>query len=213
MPNSQRFRDLRRRLTELRQNLLPKAFSPTGTYSTRQMDRARGYRLLAHAEIEAFIEGISREAVTKKIGDWVNHRNPSDLLVCFLASYHAGWVPEGEEELLGSPLPTTTRPAIKDAVNEAVDVAMTQYIKIIKDNHGIREKNLKKLILPVGVRITDLDATWVTNMDEFGKQRGEVAHTNIGAQQAIDPRTELNTVTTLLEGLKLLDELILALAK
>ena len=38
--------------------MLPEKFSPTGDYSDRQLDRARGFRLLAHAEIEAFLEDI-----------------------------------------------------------------------------------------------------------------------------------------------------------
>jgi hypothetical protein len=52
---------------------------------------------------------------------------------------------------------------------------------------GVKVKDLKKLILPIGVRISDLDATWITNLDNFGKLRGDVAHKTVGVLQPIDP--------------------------
>lgn len=61
MAPSKRFIELKGRLVELRQNLLPVKFSATGDYTDIQMDHARGYRLLAHAEIESYLEDVSRE--------------------------------------------------------------------------------------------------------------------------------------------------------
>lgn len=210
MPNSQRFGSLRRRLAGLRQHMLPEKFSPTGSYSARQIDRARGYRLLAHAEIEAFIEDISREAAVEKIREWSNYRKPSDLLICFLAFYHGGWEEEASAERA---FPSSSRSLVRDAVKEAVEIALRQYIQILNSNHGIREKDLKRLVLPLGVRLDELDPTWVTNMDEFGKKRGELAHKTVGAQQAIDPLSELDSVNDLLKGLKDLDAIIFNLTR
>ena len=44
MSVSARFKQLRTRLAELREHLLPKSFSLTGDYTDRELDRARGYR-------------------------------------------------------------------------------------------------------------------------------------------------------------------------
>ena len=66
---------------------------------------------------------------------------------------------------------------IKEAVSEIIDQAQTQFIQNLQNNHGVREKNLKTLILPTGVELSDLDSTWIADLDDFGKQRGEVAHT------------------------------------
>src|SRR5690554_4327391 len=91
MPVSTRFKEMRTRLKELRRHLLPAKFSPTGEYSDRQLDRARGYRLLVHAEIESYLEDVAREVATKAIQEWSNNKKPSTILLSFLASYHSGW--------------------------------------------------------------------------------------------------------------------------
>ena len=56
MPRSIRFRQIQSRCRDLRRHCLPSVFSATGDYSQRALDRARGYRLLVHAEIESFVE-------------------------------------------------------------------------------------------------------------------------------------------------------------
>jgi hypothetical protein len=205
MPSA-RFKELKKRLRELRNHMLPAKFSPTGDYSNRQLDRARGYRLLVHAEIEAFIEDVTFEAATKGVSDWSHGKGVSDCLFCLIVNYHHGFKVEGIDD--DSPFPATSRPKPKDEMKEVVDVAIKQYRKIQDDNHGVREENLLRLILPIGVRKDDLDALWITNLNEFGKRRGDVAHKAVKAQQQIDPRNEFQGVEDLLVGLKRLDELI-----
>lgn len=200
---------MRTRLKELRRHLLPAKFSPTGEYSDRQLDRARGYRLLVHAEIESYLEDVAREAATKAIQEWSNNKKPSTILLSFLASYHSGWDTNDErtnDEIIKL---AKSRTRIKDSVNEAINIAQRQYINYIKENHGVKEKNLKQLILPLGIEINELDETWVTNLDNFGSIRGEIAHKTKRATTQINPEDEYNTVRTLLIGLKELDEKIM----
>ncbi|MBF7010617.1 HEPN domain-containing protein [Novosphingobium sp. HR1a] len=208
MARSNRFKELRRRLRDLRKHMLPHTFSPTGDYTSRQQDRARGYRLLAHAEIEAFMEEISISAATRGVSEWVNTRKVSDCLFCLITHYHHGFaVDEIDEE---PPFGPSTRQKAKDGIKEVVNVAMQQYRKIHGDNHGVREKNLLRLMLPIGIRKDDLDPLWITNLDSFGRRRGDLAHQAIGAQQAIDPRAELQAIEDLLVGLEKLDGLVQA---
>jgi hypothetical protein len=209
MPASARFKELKKRLRELRTHMLPGNFSPTGDYSDRQLDRARGYRLLVHAEIEAFIEDVTFEAATKGVSEWTHTQKVSDSLFCLMVNYHHGFKVGGIDD--DPPFLPTSRPKAKEEMKEVVDVAIKQYRKIQDDNHGVREENLLRLILPVGVRKDDLDALWITNLNEFGKRRGDVAHKAVKAQQQIDPRNELQVVDALVVGLKKLDQLIIEL--
>lgn len=206
MANSVRFRELVRRLEKLRRNLLPGKFSPTGSYSERQLDRARGYRLLAHAEIEAFIEDITLATAKGCVASWVKTKRASHALLCLIAHYHSGF--DDDEEGLQPKFPETSRPKTKDAIQEIVQIALKQYITIHDNNHGVREKNIKRLLLPVGVKKEDIDPTWLTNIDEFGKQRGELAHKTIKVHQEIDPKGELNTISDLLVGLDAIDKAV-----
>lgn len=162
---SNRFKELRARLRELKLHLLPNTFSPTGDYSDRQQDRARGYRLLVHAEIESYLEDVSRETVTQAIRDWKSNQKPSIVIVSFLASYHSSWNVVEEitnEEIIQI---AKSRKNVKDSVEEVIDLAQRQFTQKLKENHGVKDKNFKTLILPLGVEISSLDQTWLTNLD------------------------------------------------
>ena len=206
---SARYNELRARVAELRRHLLPGQFLPTGDYTDRQMDRARGYRILVHAEIESYLEDVVKEVITDSIRIWKDDRKPSSLLISFLASYHSGWNVNDEisnQEIIQM---AKSRKNIKDSVNEIIDSAQRQFSVIISANHGVREKNFKTLILPTGVDIEELDQTWLTNLDNFGSLRGQVAHNAKRTTDQINPKDEYNNVTALLKGLKDLDILLL----
>jgi hypothetical protein len=188
--------------------MLPAAFSATGVYSARELDRARGFRLLAHAEIEAFIEDVTFEKAKASVSNWDNHQVTSETLFCLLAHYHQGFATDADKS---PPFPETSRLKVKEAIKEAVTAALKQYRVLQDNNHGVREENLLRLVLPVGVRRDDLDPLWITNLNEFGKKRGDAAHRAVGVQQQIDPRTEWEVVAGVVVGLKKLDELIGAL--
>ncbi|MBU2887457.1 hypothetical protein KO507_16950 [Gilvimarinus agarilyticus] len=208
---SNRFKELRGRLRELRLHLLPANFSPTGDYTDRQQDRARGYRLLVHAEIESYLEDVSRETVTQAIRDWKTSNKPSNIIVSFLAAYHSSWSVTEEiknEELIQI---AKSRKNAKDSVVEVIDLAQRQFTKKLKDNHGIKDKNFKTLILPTGIDIGSLDQTWLTNIDSFGTKRGEVAHKAKRTQGTINPKDEFESVQALLNGLEDLDKKIMQL--
>lgn len=205
MARSARFREFQRRLTELRGNLLPAKFSATGTYSARELDRARGFRLLAHAEIEAFLEDVTFEAARTSVSNWSHTRQTNDTLFCLMVHYHHGFA---IDDLEATPFPDTSRPKVKEAIKEVVTVALKQYRAIHDNNNGVKEENLLRLILPIGIRKDDLDPLWITNLNEFGKQRGDVAHRAVRVQQQIDPRFEWQVATDLAVGLRKLDELI-----
>lgn len=70
MPKSARFRTLTKELTRLRKQFLPK-FSPINLYSDTQLSRTLAYRVLAHAEIESYLEDRAWEVVqdAKRVWD------------------------------------------------------------------------------------------------------------------------------------------------
>lgn len=206
MANTTKFEELEKRLSELCKHMLPAKFSPTGTYSERLQDRARGYRLLVHAEIEAYIEDMAITVITDRIRKWKHSRTPSNLLLAFLACFHSGWIEYDERHNLRIIELAKSRKKIKNTVNEIIDMAQTQFVNQLKDNHGVRENNLKILIPPTGIELNDLDQTWIADIDDFGKVRGEIAHKAKSTTGSINPQDEYNKVTNLLRGIKDLDE-------
>lgn len=207
MARSARYRALLPRLTELRRHLLPVRFDPTLPYSNRQVDRIRGYRLLAHAEFEACIEDLVRSTVDAAWTGWQMDGKPRTALIALVAYY------EGD---LGGP-PDTLTPAQQSKkalvhLADRIDKARNYHVnQVVRRNDGIRERNLLALLLPVGVLERDLDKTWLATIDSFGGLRGDTAHQSGRAQQLPDPQQELQSVQAIAVGLGKLDLRLTAL--
>lgn len=206
MAESQRFIALQERLEELRVHLLPTYFSPTGEYNASQIDMAKGYRLLAHAEFESYLEDVSTDTVMHAVQKWKKNKVPSMTIVSFLAAYHSCWSigdEQGNQELIDL---ARARTNPKDSLNEVIDIAMKQFLKKVSSNHGIKEKNFKLLILPTGIDIDELEPEILPKLDSFGAKRGEVAHNNSRVIQQINPKDELDDVNFLRDAFKILDQ-------
>lgn len=192
MASSRRYRLLLTRLEVLRRHFLPKdnEFSPTGHYTDRQHDLARAYVLLSHAEIEAFLEDISRARADKIKGRWLAKQCRSRSLRRLIQAHnvHGGrpWQP-------------------LDWSDDRVASALNFYFGLINQNNGIKEKDVCQLFCPLGIEFEELNNTWLAEMNSFGAARGMFAHSSIKTHQPIDPENELNKVKRLLRGLAKLD--------
>jgi hypothetical protein len=201
MARSARLRALESRLAELRRHMLPRAFDPTGSYTDREFDRARGYRLLAHAEIEACLEDLATSVINDAFKAWGLDRRPRQCLIAVLAYYEGKQpaVPEQISAVGASPMPLRAR----------LEQARNAYVNWVRnDNHGVREHNVLRLLLPVGVLESDLDAAWLQAIDGFGSARGDTAHQALRTQQPPDPKSELQTVAAIVLGLRKLDVIL-----
>ncbi|WP_254449421.1 hypothetical protein [Anabaena sp. UHCC 0253] len=83
MPKSNRFRILNQELSRLKKQLIPKP-SFTGLYSDRQLTRTVAYRVLAHAEIESYLEDRAWEVVQNAKNIWDNTGKINLTLICLL---------------------------------------------------------------------------------------------------------------------------------
>lgn len=170
--------------------MLPRVFSPTGTYSALQLDRARGYRLLVHAEIEAFLEDRASEVASTVFNSWIGDLRPRHTIVSLLAFL---------------------RPSEKSfkSVREAVGYSFAKFNEAVRNNNGIKEDNLVKFLPHVGIDWSAIDGTWLSTLNSFGTARGEIAHASARVHQPIDPKGEYDTVViNILPGLKDLDNSI-----
>lgn len=215
MAQSPRFRKLERRLKELRRHLLPKSFSPIGNYSARQLDMAKAYRLLCHAEIEHYIEDAAKSVVLNKISA-AKMGKVSMTSLTLLAYHKVNW--EGllaDEDEKTTLLKSESPNVLRQPLGKLLDDAAQEYLnKILNKNHGIRRENLQRMLKPTGIDFDRLDQTWLTQIDEFGKQRGLTAHTtSIGVTRSIDPKDENDRIELLRIGLEALDESWIKLLK
>lgn len=207
MPNTTEFSTLENRVAALRENMLPKIFSPEGDYSEFQEDCAIGYRLLVHAEIESFIETSAMLIMNKYHNKWGEEKEASHVLLCLLACFHSGWKEHDANQMeMIIEMAKNRSKTSKESVKDLIGRAHTDYARYIKNNHGIKANNLRTLLEPIGVDFDELDEPWLIEMDSFGTMRGQFAHNSKTTSEAINPQDELGKVEKIMEGLKNLDE-------
>lgn len=205
---SDRLPVLESQLQALREHLLPAEFEPTGAYDNPGVyTRALAYRVLAHAEIEAFLEDRALAAVVRARDAWDKGRHVSRVILCLLA--FSGKEMSSPPESLAAPTPNKQKswPSLLDIGERLVPILSSFHKFVRTDNHGIKERNLLSLFLPIGLEHQKLDPTFLAAMESFGSLRGQAAHTSssMSVQQAVDPAEEYKRVTDLLPGLISLD--------
>lgn len=199
-------------LNVLRAHLLPDPFEPTGIYDDQEKvaTSALAYRVLSHAEIESYFEDRALQVVDDARTAWEKTNHVSRVILCLLAF-------SGREMRL--PPDTLEAPDAnkKKTWPEQVDIAerlsqvITAFYKYVRiENHGIKEKNLLSLLLPIGVNNSKLDPTFLADMNSFGALRGATAHLSSrkSVRKAVDPAEELKRVEALMSGIESVDALI-----
>jgi RiboL-PSP-HEPN len=215
MSQSSRFKILVRELTRLRKHLLPRKFEETEVdYSDRKLSYFIAYRVLAHAEIESYLEDIALEAARYAIKAWKEREETHKILLSLLA--FSGRNMEPPPVTLSPMKGSKTLSEEKFKLEKKIDLASNSFNRCIKENHGLKEQNILALLLPIGIDVDDLDPSWLTTMNTFGESRGIAAHTSASSYkvtQPPNPKIEYDTITDILKGLKDIDQLINKLMK
>jgi hypothetical protein len=172
---SKQYQALEQELRKLRRFMLPRQFDPTGVYSDVVYTRALAYRILAHAEFESYFEDRVREVYLGAIHAWQNRGKMSKVIAAMLA--FSGQMMEGPPDSRTPPQPSQ-KAGWDDKLKLAnkVTKAGNALNRILTNNHGVREPNLLKMLLPVGIEDAAIDTTWLATIDSFGKDRGSAAH-------------------------------------
>ena len=185
---SQHFKALKEELRRLRRHFLPPRLSRYPSDRRDEIrDKTRAYLVLVHAEIESYLERAIRDVIKVKYQEWDGRGRCSRVVVALVASVRREF---NEASLNGR-------------VRESFENAQ----RVISENHGIRERNLRKLFELVGIDTdTEIDQTWLNDMDTFGQLRGDIAHrTRLQLTHFLEPRDAKQKVDNLLRGLRILD--------
>jgi len=171
-----RLQRLLTRLDRLEAHLLPAAFSLTGRYSARQKDHTKAFVLLVHAELESYFEDRARTLVTNAEARYQSKGICTPVLSRLLLYHNA------VKEELG--------PVSPNAVSKAINY----YLDHLGKNHGIKEKNLLTIFLPLGIGHAQLDAQLVAACNQLAQKRGQFAHASFKTHQQVDPKTERDNI-------------------
>lgn len=210
MTASTRYRKLKRELAKLRRGLLPKKFKISGDYPPEIFTRTAAYRVLAHAEIESYLEDRAYETALSAIREWEQKQKLSKILLGLLA--FSGQKMEEPPDSLSPD--QSSQASIWDGkirMSNKITSAMNAFTYAVINNHGIKEKNVLRLLLPIGIEAEELDPLLLTDLNSFAKLRGEAAHLSAAkyrAKQQMNPKDELRTVMSLVDRLIEIDTFI-----
>lgn len=184
MATSTRYNDLKSRISQLENHLLP-TIDPTLNYSDKDRDLTRAFCLLCHAELEAYLEDITKEVVDRAFTKWTTNQTIISPIIFHLAFNYKQEVGKA-----------------KEPPYQMVGKTYRALIDGIKKNHGIKEHNLLGFFKPIGYEI---DPILQSTLNDYGKNRGDIAHTSFNTQQPLDPATEKNNITQILNALAIFD--------
>ncbi len=203
---SKRYEQLERELSRIKTHMLPRKLSSTGLYSERVFARTIAFRLLAHAEIEAYLEDRVWELALNSLAA-MQAGAATRVAVALVAfsGVKSECPPDSLKPSKAVPLEQWNQ---RISVCAKLQAAVDSFRWLVQQNHGMREENLLQLLVPVGVDVASLDSVWIASMDSYGSTRGTYAHSSASSYRATlkpDPQTELTTIGHLLAGLRDVD--------
>ena len=171
------------------------ARSDPGPFSPRVYDRVRALRVLACAEFERYFEERAYSVALKARDNKL--KTPANEMVrsALCASYLTGFVLETSVEV---PRAKIARNFFEVDYASFLNQAIVAYEKAVKDNHGVRDDNLRAILRPIAFRFEAIDPLFLPEVTTFAKQRGEIAHIGVCVTMQLDPKTELAKLSNLL---------------
>ena len=114
--------------------------------------KLRALHILVHAEIETYFEQLgifvldsySSNRLGKKQKGKINYS-----ILCYGSSSYAGDI---------------------KTVNDRINNNLSQLRVVISDNHGIKQKNILKILLPLNYPLALIDQTWLNTIESFGSK-------------------------------------------
>lgn len=188
------------RIRVLKKRFLPE-LNPLGQYSPEDYDGVRAFQVLVHSEIEAYLESVCQEVVDSAVRNWQGDNKPRTPVLALLAYSSIATKPLSSCEYSDA-----------ESTREIVDKARQVFgFYARKQNHGIRQGNVLALLLPAGIRKSDIPPAWLQVTDSFGSSRGGTAHSAAAAQSPPDPKDVRNQAASILLGLRRFDKKLLQL--
>lgn len=205
---SKSLRSLRDNIKTLRQHLLPKRFRSSGNYDKEIFTRVVAFRVLSHGAIEEYFEDRAIE-IARLAHVSCRDNGRISLTAACLVAFSAG-ESRPPPDTIDPPQPTRASLwAAEIDFRERLGVCASRYISRIKnESHGVREKNVLSILIPIGIRADRIDRLFLSEIDNFGKTRGEYAHSGVAShvRKRPNPKDELAKVNKIIEMITPIDQ-------
>lgn len=185
---TRKYRELCRRIKEIEKHLVHSfVVKNVMDLSERELDLCRGYKILCHAELEYYFEEVARMILNEGLLCWKSEKKVTLPIVGLLGNYEK----------------IETNDNIDTKINK---VANDYLVRVLKGNHGIKEENLKKIYVNLGIDTSEFDLMWIMALSSYGSSRGTIAHTSAMAQNPINIQEAVADTNYILNGIELFEQ-------
>lgn len=199
---STRYKELQNEIMQLRKDLLPKRFKRIGQYAREDITRTLAYCVLAHAEIEAYLEDRAWDTALTAVRAWKNNNRVSKTLLALIS--FSGRLMDRPPSSISPEKSSQGQWDEKIKLGKKVDLATNDFYHVVLQNHGVKEENIIRLLLPIGIDSEDLDTVLVADLNSFGGRRGMITHKaskTFRTTGQIDPKEEEKTIRGLVKDM------------
>jgi hypothetical protein len=163
-------------------------------YTAADHHQALGFRVLASAHLENYVE--SRCIEVAKLGVARIKKGKSSRSACALITWHA------VRNSRAIPLERGEYFAY-----DRLDNALVAYEAAVQNKHGFTASALRSLVLPLGIKESELDSKLLDLLRGIADRRGAAAHTSVNrAKQMAQPEQEWLWIDEIMPLLQELDE-------
>lgn len=173
-------------LLELEEKYINPHIDPLQTPKDYELD-VRSFCVLAHAAFEEFIESICIYMLNEIETNFINNQRISYSSLCLL--HFKGTDKDVDDDTWNDDDKIFDR--LKSQIKD-IKSSFSNYI--MENNHGIRLKYLKKLLVPLGLNLPS-DMKEVTSLNNLAKYRGTYAHTSHRKPLTVSPEDAWNCVS------------------
>lgn len=171
------FSNLKQSVEALKQTYLNSGVFPL-VPTPQEQEFARAFVVLAHAELEDYVESAFRDLSNLALSGMANGMLSR---VAFSLFAFSGLPPQTGGAWLKMPSGLPPPPGGKKEktprqMMTRFGEAHGRYALLLSKNHGVREKYLAALGVPIGLDAAKIDPTWITELGKFCDKRGIYAH-------------------------------------
>jgi len=186
------YRKLKKTLTGIRGVL--RGVPEAGNNTNLQHLKVQSYILLAHSAIEQYLEELAESTLNDCVEKFNTHKQVNQCIVSLIAFETIAQLDDNDSR-------KKIQSNVVKQLEAFVNIAKKHHLHAIRSNNGIKHKDQRALLLPVGIDPMDVDAVTAAALDAFGTKRGGVAH-QVKIQTSETRSSVLTETRTLLFGLE-----------
>jgi hypothetical protein len=141
------------------------------------VDRIHAFRLLAHSEIQHFLDSLAERILDKtadrsSLDGVLTHAGHHLLVYYALEPLGSARNAAGGSYPDFVPADAITTHAATDQLRRAIG----RHRKAVESNNGVKPGNVRRILTPLGYRETSYAVGLLDQLDALGRERGNVAH-------------------------------------